>query len=97
MIELSDELRTNLANSMTDRVGVIAAYVDRNGDPHVGFYGSLHVYSGDLVALWARKPDSELVATIPTHPKIEFVYSDFVNLRIYCLGGSARIVTPRRT
>ena len=93
MIELSAELRTSLANSMTDRIAVIAAYVDRNGDPHVGFYGSLHAYSDDQLALWARKPDSELVATLPDHPKIEFVYSDMVNARIYRLGGSARIVT----
>ena len=93
MIELSAELRTSLANSMTDRIAVIAAYVDRNGDPHVGFYGSLHAYSDDQLALWARKPDSELVATLPEHPKIEFVYSDMANLRIYRLGGSARIVT----
>ena len=93
MIELNDELRASLANSMTDRIAVIAAYVDRNGDPHVGFYGSLHAYSDDQLALWARKPDSELVATLPTHPKIEFVYSDFHNSRIYRLGGSARIVT----
>ena len=39
------------------------------------------------------QPDSELVATIPAHPKIEFVYSDRANSRIYRLGGSARIVT----
>ena len=81
MIELSDELKTSLANSMTDRIAVIAAYVDRDGDPHVGFYGSLHAYSDDQLALWARKPDSELVATLPTHPKIEFVYSDFVEFQ----------------
>lgn len=92
MIEINDELKVSLANSMTDRIAVVAAYVDRNGDPHVGFYGSLHAYSDDQVALWARKPDSELVATIPTHPKIEFVYSDMANARIYRLGGRARIV-----
>ena len=93
MIELSDELKTSLANSMTDRIAVIAAYVDRNGDPHVGFYGSLHAYSDDQLALWARNPVSELVATVPTHPKIEFLYLDMANPRIYRLGGSARIVT----
>ena len=93
MIELSVELKTSLANSMTDRIAVIAAYVDRNGDPHVGFYGSLHAYSDNQLALWARKPDSELVATIPAHPKIEFVYSDMATPRIYRLGGSARIAT----
>ena len=93
MIDISDELRQSLANSMTDRIAVIAAYVDRNGDPHVGFYGSLHAYSHDQVALWARKQDSELVATIPLHPKVEFVYSDMANARVYRLGGTARIVT----
>ena len=92
MIEIGDELKRSLANSMTDRIAVIAAYVDRNGDPHVGFYGSLHAYSRDQVALWARKPDSELVATIPAHPKVEFVYSDLANARVYRLGGTARIV-----
>ena len=93
MIVLSEELKTSLANSMTDRIAVIAAYVDRKGAPHLGFYGSLHAYSDDQLALWARKPDSELVATLPAHPKIEFVYSDMANARIYRLGGSARIVT----
>jgi hypothetical protein len=94
VIELGDELRTSLANSLTDRVAVIAAYIDRKGDPHVGFYGSLHVFSADQVALWARNSESELVATIPTHPKVEFVYSEMRGtLRIYRLGGTARIVT----
>ncbi len=93
MIELNEELRTTLANSMTDRVAVIAAYVDREGEPHVGFYGSLHAFSDDQVALWARNPESELIATLPTHPKIEFVYADMRNLRVYRLGGTARIVT----
>jgi hypothetical protein len=93
MIELSYELKNSLANSMTDRIAVIAAYVDRRGDPHVGFYGSLHAYSDNQLAVWARNPDSELVATIPAHPKIEFVYSDMANARVYRLGGSARIVT----
>jgi hypothetical protein len=95
VIEISDEMARSLANSMTDRIAVIAAYVDRQGNPHVGFYGSLHAYSSDQVALWARKPDSELVATIPTHPRIEFVYADITNSRVYRLGGTARILTDQ--
>jgi hypothetical protein len=93
MIELGDEMTEKLGQAMTDRVGVVAAYVDRNGDPHMGFYGSLHVYSPDQIALWARNPESELVATIPTHPKVEVAYADMSNARIYRLGGRARVTT----
>ena len=95
MIEISDEMAQSLANSMTDRIAVVAAYVDRAGNPHVGFYGSLHRYGRDQVALWARKAESELVATIPTHPRIEFVYADMKNTRVYRFGGVARIVTEQ--
>lgn len=91
MIHLNEEIASALANAMTDRQAIVAAYVDRNGDPHTGFYGSLHVYSDDQVALWARNPESELVATIPTHPKIEFVYANFTGGTIYRLAGSARL------
>ncbi len=93
MIELGDELKSHLASAMTDRLAVVAAYVDRNGDPHMGFYGSVHAFGDDQLALWARNPDSELVATIPTHPKIELAYTDMVNGRIYRFGGRARLVT----
>jgi len=93
MIEFGDELTEKLGQSMTGSVGVVAAYVERNGDPHMGFYGSLHVYSSDQIALWARNPESELVATVPTHPKVEVPYTDMNNARIYRLSGRARVTT----
>src|SRR5215831_4748226 len=60
MIKLSDDLKHRLVNALTDAVAVVVGYVDRNGDPHVSPYGSLHAASDDQLALWVRNPNGEV-------------------------------------
>jgi hypothetical protein len=50
------------------------AHIDEDGDPVVSFRGSVHVHGPQQLALWARKPDSGLVASLATHPRVHLIY-----------------------
>lgn len=60
MIELTDEMRDALASALTDRMPVIMAYVDPEGQPRMGYRGTAQVFSTDQLAVWARNPDGGL-------------------------------------
>ena len=91
MIELSDEIETRLATAIEDGKAVVAAYVDREGKPHVSPYGSTHVHNPDELAIWLRNPESELLKTLPTRPHVSFWYGD-ISTRFYLtLEGRARV------
>ena len=50
------------------------AYVRGDGSPSVSFRGSTQVHSATELALWARKPDSGLAASIAERPQVSLVY-----------------------
>ena len=91
MIVLTEEIKRRLADALTDGHPVVAGYVDREGDPHISFYGSVHAYSDDQLALWVRNADGELLAAIGRNPKIGFVYSDMSTRTFYRMYGRARV------
>lgn len=93
MIKLGDELKRRLVDALTDGVAVVASYIDPNGDPHISFYGSVHAYSDQELGLWARNPESALVAGIPDNPKVAFAYADLSTRTFYRLHGTARVTT----
>jgi general stress protein 26 len=93
MIVLTDEIKRRLAEALTDGHPVVAGYVDRDGDPHVSFYGSVHAYSDDQLALWVRSADGELLAAMQRNPKIGFVYSDMSTRTFYRMYGRGHVET----
>lgn len=97
MIELSEEIKRRLANALTDGHPVVAGYVDRQGDPHVSFYGSVHAFSGDQLALWVRRADGELLAAMERNPKIGFVYNDMSTRTFYRMYGRGHVERDEAT
>ena len=92
MIKLSDDLKHRLVNALTDGVSVVVGYVDRNGDPHVSPYGSLHAASDDQLALWVRNPNGDLVHGIARNPKVEVFYGQMTSRTFVWLRGRAQVV-----
>jgi Pyridoxamine 5'-phosphate oxidase len=74
VIELTDEMRTALANALTDKAPVVVSYVDADGQPHLSFRGTTQVYSKDQIAFWARKGDEGVAAMIGGNPRMAFLY-----------------------
>lgn len=91
MIELDDEVRTRLAEAIDSGNVVTAAYVDTGGKPHISFYGSTHVHGPDSLAIWVRKPDSELLKTLPERPHLAFLYGDVSSRVYYTFEGRGRV------
>lgn len=96
MIELDDEVRTRLAAAIDSGNVPTAAYVETDGKPHISFYGSTHVHGPDQLAIWVRKPESKLLATLAERPHIAFIYGD-VKARVYfTFEGRARVSEEAR-
>lgn len=96
MIELDDDVKSRLANAIDSGNVLTAAYVDTNGKPHISFYGSTHVHGPDSLAIWVRKPESELLKTLPEHPHMAFIYGDVANRVYYTFEGQGRVAEDAR-
>jgi uncharacterized pyridoxamine 5'-phosphate oxidase family protein len=92
MIELTDEMRTRLANALTDGHPVVVATVDGDGQPKLSYYGSTHVHSSDQLALWVRNPEGGTLRRIANHPRMTLLYRDPVAKVRWVFEGRARRV-----
>lgn len=93
MIKLDDNVRQRIKDALDTGKSLTAAYVDRDGKPHISFYGSTHVHNDDELAIWVRKPDSELLKTIPDNPHISMIYGDIPGTFYATFEGRARVET----
>ena len=62
MIDLDDDVRLRLAHAIDKQKTLTVAYVDKEGKPHISFYGSTHVHSADQLANLGAKPGRCVVA-----------------------------------
>jgi general stress protein 26 len=92
MIKLTDEMRETLSTARADGTTVMAASIEPDGYPKFSYYGSLHVFSSDQLALWHRTPDSGLVTRLQAHPKMTFLYRHPSEPIFWQFSGRARVV-----
>jgi hypothetical protein len=97
MIELSEEMKTRLANALTDRCPLLAASVESDGYPKLSFYGSCQVFSKDQLAVWHRNPDSGLIPRLLTNNRMAFLYRHPTDRVSWQFFGRARVVTDPET
>ncbi len=93
MIVLTEDLKHRFVNALTDGVAVVVGYVDRDGDPHVSPYGSVHAYSDDQLGLWVRNPQGDLIQGIARNAKVAVFYAQLSTRTFVRLRGRARVVT----
>jgi general stress protein 26 len=74
MIQLTDEMKQAIDGSLAERVPMVFASVDAEGQPRLGYMGSVHVHSDDQLAIWLRKVDSVSVANLRGNPKVSLLY-----------------------
>jgi general stress protein 26 len=92
MIKLTDQMREKLSTAGADRTTVMAASIEPDGYPKFSYYGSLHVFGSDQLALWHRSPDSGLVQRLRAHPKMTFLYRHPSEPIFWQFSGRARVV-----
>jgi general stress protein 26 len=92
VIKLTDQMKDKLSSARADGTTVMAASIEPDGYPKFSYYGSLHVFTIDQLALWHRTPDSGLVARIAAHPKMSFLYRHPSEPIFWQFSGRARVV-----
>jgi general stress protein 26 len=93
MITLSDDLKRRFVNALSEGVAMVVGYVDRDGDPHVSPYGSIHAFSDDQLALWVRNPQGDIVAGIARNAKVGVFYAQLSSRTFVRMRGRARVVS----
>jgi uncharacterized protein GlcG (DUF336 family) len=88
-VVLHDEITEAVNNARADGVAVAVAYVDRDGRPHLSLRGTVHAFSPDELAFWARTPG--LPTAVATNPHIALLYQHLPARTFYCFEGRARI------
>jgi general stress protein 26 len=91
MIKLSDDLKKRFVNALSDGVAMVVGYVDRNGDPHVSPYGSLHATGDDQLALWLRNPKGDLIDGIARNPNVAVFYAQLSSRTFVRMRGRAHL------
>jgi hypothetical protein len=92
MIQLGDEIRDRLARALEDGCPVVAASVDRDGQPHLSFFGTAQVYSADQLAIWVRNPDAPFLQRLAGNPRTAFLYRHSADRVMYQFHGRGRPV-----
>ncbi len=70
---------------------IIAAYVDRDGQPQLSLRGTTQVYSPDQLALWIRNPEGGLIGALPQAPRLTFFYRDPATRAFLQIQGRGRV------
>jgi len=97
VIELTQDMQEALNNSLADNRPVVFASVDPEGQPRLGFVGSIHVHGRDQLSIWLRKTDSTSAANIRSNPKLAFLYRNPDKRQSWQFQGHARIVDDAAT
>jgi len=97
MIELTEDMQEALNNSLADGRPVVFASVSPDGQPRLGFVGSIHVHSKDQLSVWLRKADSSSAENIRNNPHLAFLYRNPDKRQTWQFQGRARIVEDAET
>ncbi|MEZ4554638.1 MAG: pyridoxamine 5'-phosphate oxidase family protein [Dehalococcoidia bacterium] len=97
MIELTEDMRQAIDNSLADGRPVVFASVSPDGQPRLGFVGSIHVHSTNQLSIWLRKADSSSAENIRRNSKLAFLYRNPDKRQSWQFQGSARIVDDAET
>jgi len=68
-------------------------YVDRDGDPHVSPYGSIHAAGDDQLGLWVRNPQGDLIHGIARNANVAVFYAQLSSRTFVRMRGRAHVVT----
>lgn len=74
MIQLTDEMRTGIDNALNDRVTMIVAYTDADGQANLSYRGSVQATGDAELSMWVRDPNGGILKAIANNPKLALMY-----------------------
>src|SRR5262249_47646147 len=90
-VALREELAVAVNNAQADGAPVAVAYVDGDDVPHLSLRGTVHVFSDQELAFWARSPG--LPTALDRHPAVALLYQNLPARTFYQFNGTARVET----
>ena len=92
MIELTEQMQQAINNSLEDGNPVIFSSAGADGQPRLGFVGSIYSFSADQFAIWLRKADSTSADNIRSNPHLAFLYRNPAERLMWQFQGRGHIV-----
>src|SRR5436305_15007147 len=74
-IQLTDEMKQALSTALPDRVPCVLATASADGQPDVGYKGSMMVFDEEHLAYWERTRGQHL-ANVQENPKVAVLYNN---------------------
>ncbi len=91
-INLTQELKDKINDSLKDRHPIVVAYVDEKGAPVLSFRGSIQAFSDTQLAMWLR-PESRMTESIQSNPQVSLIYRNEDTHEGFQFQGRAHIAT----
>ncbi len=73
-LQLPDEFRNAINNSLADGAPIIMAAVQADGQPWISFRGSTHVHSDDQLGVWLRNIEGHTAGGLQANNKVALFY-----------------------
>ena len=90
-IALPQALKDRIDQALVQRHPMLVAHVAADGQPILGFRGSVQVFGDDQLALWIRNAEGGFVQAIAVNPRIAMMYRDEEAKATYQFQGRARV------
>jgi hypothetical protein len=90
--ELDTDMQDAVATAFESGNFITVAYNGDDGFPHVSRRGSVQVFGPQQLAIWVRKRDDGLSATVPRRPEVTVFYMDLMQRGVvYTFYGHGRV------
>lgn len=92
---LTDEMKEAVNNSLSQRVPMMIAANDAEGQPYMSLRGSVHVHSDDQISMWLRNVDGTTANGIQVNNKVSLFYRNPETRLSFQMQGRAQLVTDK--
>jgi general stress protein 26 len=92
---LTDEMKEAINSALSQRVPIIVAANDADGQPYMSLRGSTHVHSDDQLGIWLRNVDGTTANGIQKNNKVSLFYRNPETRLSFQMQGRAQLVTDK--
>jgi len=90
-IKLTEEMAQHINSALANRMPCVLGTASPEGEPDVGFKGSMMVYDDEHLAYWERTRGTHL-ANVERNPKVAVMYQNFAERLGWRFFGEATVI-----
>ncbi len=88
---IPEAVKSMVDKSLVERHPMVMAYSDGDGQPVLGYRGSVQVFGDDQLALWVRNAGGSFIRSIRHNPRVALMYRNEETRATYQFQGRARV------